>query len=133
MVEIVNSRIFSSGGANIGSTLEGRLKVDAVISGGNEAGDAFNLYEDNIVLTLVDTEYHVTLQDDCKGFEFKNRGTAVVRYAFTTGKVAGSVDPYYTLKSNWAYESPCDLDLTGYKVYFATSTVGQIIEFVSWS
>lgn len=133
MVDIVNSRIFSSGGGNISSTLEGRMKVDAVITGGNESGDAYVLSQYNLPLTLVDTEYDYNLPDGCKGFEFKNRGNAVVRYSFTAGKVATSLDPFYTLRSNWAYESPGGIDLTGYKIYFASSSLGQVMEIVTWS
>ena len=133
MVDIVNARIFSSGGGNVGTTLNGRLKVDAIITGGNEAGNAFNLYQYNLPLTVPDTEYFYTLQDNCRGFEFKNRGNAVIRYSFTAGKVATSLDPYYTLNSAWAYGSPEGIDLTGYVIYFATSTAGQVMEIVTWS
>jgi hypothetical protein len=133
MVDIVNARIFSSGGGNVGTTLNGRLKVDALITGGNESGNATALWQGILPLTLVDTEYPYALGDSTLGFEFKNRGNAVIRYSFTPGKVAGSLEPYYTLKSNWAYGSPEAIDLTGYTIYFATSTLGQVMEIIRWS
>ena len=133
MVDIVSSRIFSSGGGNISSTLEGRLKVDAAITSGSEANPAYQMFLKTFPLTLVDTEYSMDLQDNCQGFEFRNRGTAAIRYAFVPGKVATPTEYYAVLPANWAYESPSNMDLTGFTLYFATSTLGQVMQVVTWS
>jgi hypothetical protein len=133
MVELVNARIFSSGGANVGSTLEGRLKVDAQITGGSTVDVGREMLDAVLVMPLADTEYSYLLPDGCKAFEFRNRGTASIRYAFLPGVVATSIDPYHTLPSNWSYGTDIQLDLIGVSLYFASSTAAQTIELLSWS
>ena len=62
-----------------------------------------------------------------------NVGGAAFRYAFTTGKVAGLVSPYFTAFENSCYESPGMADLTSKIIYFATDSAGDVIEMRVWS
>lgn len=94
---------------------------------------ASTIGEYNVVLTVVDTEYSQALPDNCKGIEFVSRGGYPVRYAFTTGKVAGSISPYFTLKSNCSYENPITLNLSSKTIYFASDNAGDVVELIVWS
>jgi hypothetical protein len=48
----------------------------------------------NLTLTLADTEYSQAFPVNCRFIEFQARTMADVRFAFTTGKVAGpTADP----------------------------------------
>lgn len=94
---------------------------------------ASTIGEYNVVLTAADTEYSQVLPANCKGIEFVSRGGYPTRYAFTTGKVAGLVSPYFTLKSNCSYENPATLNLSSKTIYFASDNAGDVIELIAWS
>lgn len=89
--------------------------------------------EYNIALTVVDTEYSQALPANCRGVEFVSRGGYPVRYAFTTGKVATLVSPYFILKANCAYENPATLNLSSKTIYFASDNAGDVVELIAWS
>jgi hypothetical protein len=63
----------------------------------------------------------------------KGRGKYAFKHAFTTGKVAGPVSPYFTAFANSCYESPGMADLTSKIIYFATDSAGDVIEMRVWS
>ena len=94
---------------------------------------ASTIGEYNVVLTVADTEYSQVLPANCKGIEFVSRGGYPTRYAFTTGKVAGLVSPYFILKSNCSYENPATLNLSSKTIYFASDNAGDVIELIAWS
>jgi hypothetical protein len=94
---------------------------------------ASTINEYNVVLTAVDTEYSQALPDNCKGIEFVSRGGYPIRYAFTTGKVAGLTSPYFTLRSNCSYENPITLNLSSKTIYFASDNAGDVVELIAWS
>ena len=94
---------------------------------------ATTITEYNITLTLADTEYSQALPANTKKIEFWSRGKYAFRHAFTTGKVAGLVSPYFTAFANSSYESPGMADLTSKTIYFATDTAGDVIEMRVWS
>jgi hypothetical protein len=87
----------------------------------------------NITMTTINTEYSQALPTGCKGFEFWTRSGEAARFAFTTGKVAGSTDPYFTLRRGATYQSTETLDLTDKTLYVATATAGDVIELITWS
>ena len=94
---------------------------------------ATTITEYNITLTLANTEYSQALPANTKKIEFWSRGKYAFRHAFTTGKVAGLVSPYFTAFANSSYESPGMADLTSKTIYFATDTAGDVIEMRVWS
>ena len=94
---------------------------------------ASTINEYAVTLTVVDTEYSQALPANTKGIEFMSRGGYPVRFAFTTGKVDASVAPYFTLKSNCAYESPATLNLSSKTIYFASDNAGDVVELIAWS
>ena len=113
------------------ATLQGTGNVSLSSIDGKLSASTINEY--NVVLTVVDTEYSQALPANCKGIEFVSRGGYPVRYAFTTGKVAGLTSPYFTLKSNCSYENPATLNLSSKTIYFASDNAGDVIELIVWS
>lgn len=111
------------------------VKTSALPSGAATAANqvATTINEYNVTLTVVDTEYSQALPANCKGIEFVSRGGYPVRYAFTTGKVAGLTSPYFTLKSNCSYENPATLNLSSKTIYFASDNAGDVVELIAWS
>ena len=85
-----------------------------------------------ISMTSADTEYSQLLPPGTMKLEFRCRGAYGIRYAFITGKVAGSTDPFKTLKSG-EVKSESDLNLTGVMLYVACSTVSQKLELEVWT
>lgn len=86
----------------------------------------------NITMTNANTEYSQALPANTKKFTFQCRGAYDMRYAFTTGKVAGSVSPYFTIKAgmnNWED----NLLLNSKTLYVACSTAGQVCELMCWT
>lgn len=87
----------------------------------------------NVTLAVINTEYSQTMPANCRGFEFQARTAADIRFAFVTGKVAGPVAPYHTLKSGsyfWSFDlnqgaSPSTL-------YLASSAAGTVVEIIAW-
>src|SRR3990167_1281095 len=90
--------------------------------------------EYNISLAASTTEYSQALPAGTKTIEFATRASVDIRYAFTSGKVAGAVSPYFTLKSGQSYWND-GLNLSSSKtVYFATtSAAGEIVELLIWT
>lgn len=86
----------------------------------------------NLTLTEADTEYELALPAVCLGFSFQARQNAAVRFAFATGKVAGSIAPFATLKAGASYDSQAGTVQRGQSVYLASSSGGTIIELIAW-
>jgi hypothetical protein len=128
-------RIYDSDGNEI-QTTDGKLPIAlpaGAATAANQQPPATTITEFNITLTVADTEYPQLLPANCKGIEFVSRGGYPTRYAFTTGKVAGLVSPYFTLKSNCSYENPATLNLSSKTIYFASDNAGDVIELIAWS
>ena len=108
--------------------------------------DAFN-----VEITTADTEYSVAIPANTKKIRFKLRyedGGSIgawihpssvyhdIRWAWETGKVAGSTSPYFTL--HWDEEYTIEgLNLTGARLYFASGLVAnadsvRIVEVETW-
>jgi prolyl-tRNA editing enzyme YbaK/EbsC (Cys-tRNA(Pro) deacylase) len=83
-----------------------------------------------VTLAIANTQYSITLPDGTKRFSMQPRTNADVRFAFETGKVAGSVEPFATMKSGSPY-TEWDVE-TNTIIYFASGTAGTIVEIVYW-
>ena len=86
----------------------------------------------NIPLTVANTEYSQALPSSTREYRFRCRTIHDVRFAFVTGKVAASVDPYLTLPGGSDRISDND-DLTGKTLYLASSTAGVVVELEIWT
>jgi hypothetical protein len=56
-------------------------------------------------MPTANTEYSITIPAECVYFSIQARGSNNIRFAFETGKVAGSVEPYATLKSGAGFDT----------------------------
>ena len=88
--------------------------------------------EYNITMTNADTEYSKALLANTKKFMLRVRDGTAARYAFTTGKVAGSTSPYFTLGTGEVYWEE-GLNLSSKTIYFACSSAGKVVELLAWS
>lgn len=86
----------------------------------------------NLTLTLASTEYSATIPAGCQHFSIQCRTAFDVRFAFVTGKVAGSTSPFNTIKAGGSYTSPEKLSMAETTIYFATAEAGVIVELMPW-
>jgi hypothetical protein len=99
----------------------------------NLKGNPNTIHEYNVVLSSSDTEYSQALPSNTKAIEFVSRGGYPIRYAFTTGKVAGPTAEYFVLKSNCGYFKDL-INISSKTLYFATEDhPGDVVELVVWS
>jgi hypothetical protein len=88
----------------------------------------------NVTLTNANTEYSQVLPAGTTNFDIQARTDVAVRFAFTAGKVAGSVAPYATMKAGAPYTSVFVTQAAGVPViYLASGTPGTIIEIVAYT
>lgn len=88
----------------------------------------------NVPLTNADTEYSQALPANCRLYEWQCRTEHDVRHAFVTGKVAGSVAPYHTLKAGDYDSSPqINQGASPSTLYFASATAGVVVELKAWT
>lgn len=85
----------------------------------------------NLQLGATATEYSYVIPNDCVKLRFQNRNNNTVRYAFVTQKVAGSVEPYMTLKAGGVYET-INADIEG-KTLHVAGTAGDVVEIEVWT
>ena len=85
----------------------------------------------NVTLTVADSQYTQDLPDATKRFTVQCRTANDVRFAFVTGKVAGPVAPYETLKSNQSYYED-NLFIEDTTIYLASSIAGVVVEIIIW-
>ena len=86
----------------------------------------------NIKMDNVDTEYSQILADGTKKLEIKCRELKELRFAFESGKVAGSDNPYSTLSADETIWED-DLNLNNTIIYLACSIAGQTAEVKVWT
>lgn len=120
-----------------GTALLGKVGIDQTTPGttnkvvADPATATPTLY--NVTMTLADTEYSQALPANCRRFEIQCRGAFAVRFAFVTGKVATSVEPYVTLKAGRWYDSgPINQGASPSTVYFACGTAAQAFCILAW-
>jgi hypothetical protein len=127
------------GGAMIGSVLimgidENNRPVPVRVFGVGENQFALATAAQNglpvastVVFGLADTEYVVPIQAS-QGYEFRARTSVAVRYAYETGHVAASVNPYLTLAVGEQYH--VEVPLAAHTLYLACSTPGTVVELL---
>lgn len=81
-----------------------------------------------VTLTLANTEYSASIS--AGAFEFRARTAVAVRFAFATGKVAGSTDPYATLNAGECFYAEGVADCT---LYLASSSAGTVVEVINYA
>lgn len=87
----------------------------------------------NITLTIADTEYSLAIPAHTTRILIQARTAAAIRTAWETGKVAGSVAPYMTVKQNTSYtNNPLDT-AASLTLYLASSTAGTVVEVETWA
>lgn len=83
----------------------------------------------NVVLTLANTEYSVTLETDAKIIEFRARGNSKLRYAWVLGETASN---WISLPKGCVY-SQVGLRLpAGLVLYVQSDVPGEILELEQW-
>jgi len=88
-------------------------------------------FEYNVTLTEANTQYSQKLPDNTKSWTMKVRTAETVRWARSTGKVAGgiagaAVAPYLTMDGGGIpFESGINTDET---IYIASAVAGVVVE-----
>jgi hypothetical protein len=86
-----------------------------------------------IDIAVINTQYSQVLPVATRNFSIQPRQNRSVRFAFVTGKVAGSVEPYATMKNGAPYTSP-PLNLAGaLTIYVAAGIPNTDVEIIAWS
>jgi hypothetical protein len=85
----------------------------------------------NVTLTNANTEYSQALPANSVRLAFQCRTATDVRFAFVSGKVAGAVAPFLTLKAGCSYDSG-EMFVGGLTLYLASGTGGVIMEIEIW-
>ena len=85
----------------------------------------------NILFPVADAEVKWQFPIGTKRFVMHTRGGAAVRLGTEPGVVAGSVNPYFTLKAGCSYNED-DLGIEDFNevFYFACSTAGEVLELI---
>jgi hypothetical protein len=86
----------------------------------------------NVTMTNADTEYSQALPSNCKKFLIHTRDGTAFRLAFTSGKVAGPTEPYFTVPTGQAYYEDF-IEPSSLTLYFACGTAGKTVEIIAWS
>ena len=85
-----------------------------------------------VVLVVANQQYSLELPVGAKAFSMQARQNVAVRFAFVTGKVAGSVEPYATMKAGAPY-GEVNLEVTAaLPIYFASTRPNTDVELVVW-
>ena len=111
----------------------GNLQVDILSIPSTSVQSATTPNEYVVNLVVANTEYSQALPANTKGFSFKCRENQVIRFAFTTGKVAGSTEPYFTLNNGNSSYFEKNLNVTGKTIYFACGVANRNVEIIVWS
>lgn len=100
-----------------------------------QASEVLSVVTYNKTLSVADTEYSQALPAGCKYFSIKGRAgeTAVIRFAFVTGKVATPTAPYASLSAGSSYSSPEKYSAGGDTIYLASATAGAVVEIVAYA
>ena len=86
----------------------------------------------NIKMPSANTEYPWAVPKGCVWFSLHVRDNTAVRIATKSGHVASSEPPYFTLKSNSAWNGE-DLKVSiksGIPLYFASASTGKVVEVI---
>jgi hypothetical protein len=91
-----------------------------------------NPHQFNVTLTEKDKEYYQLLPAGTKLLTFQCRASNDIRFAWETGKVASSVEPYMTLKSGGVYRLE-GINTSGLTLYLASGSAGVVVEVEAWT
>lgn len=80
---------------------------------------------------VANTEYSLELPRPVKAIRIQARDSTDVRLAFEAGKVAGSTDPYHTVKGGNPYEEK-NLFWNKAIIYVATGSASKKVEVLVW-
>lgn len=88
---------------------------------------------DALSMASANTEYSWAVPENVVGLSIQCRDATDIRVAFTSGKVAGSTDPYITIKAGTALTLPEKTLLkTGLTptIYMATGSASKVAEII---
>lgn len=88
---------------------------------------------ENVTLTSADTEYSVSLPENIKALTIQSRSDVDLRVAFDSGKVAGAVDPYLTIKGGQIYYEQRINAGNANTLYVASTADNDTAEIIYWS
>lgn len=83
-------------------------------------------------LTNANEEYSQALPAGCKHFSMQCRTGFEIRFAFETGKVAGSTEPFATMKVGTGFTAPEKFQAAAETLYLACAAAGKVVEIVAW-
>lgn len=121
--------------------LDKTLRQILALTGGGSGGGgtpvvfpakAQKLYTASVPLGVANTEVRWQIPAGTKQFGLHTRNGNAIRIASEPGKVAGSLDPYFTLKANTALECT-ELDIPGTADmiwYFSCSVANEVVEII---
>ena len=107
------------------TTVAGELVIEEV------AATTPSLYR--VDIAAINTQYSQVLPAGARAFTMQPRQNRTVRFAFVTGKVAGPVEPYATMKNGAPYTSPKLLLTAATTVYVAAGIPNTDVEIIVWS
>jgi len=99
-----------------------------------DLGALFGAYGwvDTVNVVNADTEYSYYIPDGCRDVKLKIRDGTPFRIAYVTGKVAGPVDPYYTVPANTIHTLSKVNIIGGLSIYFACGVGNKVMEIEYW-
>jgi hypothetical protein len=86
----------------------------------------------NVEMPKANAEYSQRLPKDTRKFTLQCRDGTAFRFAFESGHVAQSQDPFYSVLANGSYTVDNILVLPREEIFVACSSAGKIIELICW-
>lgn len=107
------------------------VKLDSLLKLARRADKAKHLQIATIPFITANTEVKWQFPLGTKRFVMHTRSGSAVRMATERGKVAGSQDPYFTLKANTAYSDE-DFFIEDFSqtIYFACAVATEVLEII---
>lgn len=87
-----------------------------------------------LTLTDANTEYSLAIASPVSEISIQCRTAVDVRMATATGKVAGSTNPFATIKAGGAYSKQFQPNeqANDFTLYFASASAGVVLEIMTW-
>lgn len=85
----------------------------------------------NLLMPLANTEYTLTIPSGVKRLTFQCRTSEIVRYAWEPGHVAGSVNPFISLKADMVFNEIVHI-IKARPIYVASTANPLVLEFDYW-
>ena len=89
---------------------------------------------DTVLMPTANTEYSYAFPKGCKKIEMKLRSlTVLFRMQFISGKVATSVEPFFTVDPGLSYwDDFIESESSEFTAYFAAPSVSMVMEIKYW-